>query len=80
MANGAAAGSGFYADLQTSAGVYKYYFDGQWLESKSGASVAVTNPTTRQTAYHLQGTSISPLRARSAPTTLSSREVPRPTL
>ncbi|PNW75884.1 hypothetical protein CHLRE_12g556600v5 [Chlamydomonas reinhardtii] len=44
----------FYAPILASTGVYKFYIDGQWKESVSGKSVAISNPSTRQTAYQVQ--------------------------
>lgn len=35
--------------------IYKYYADGEWRKSGSGKSVAIVNPTTRQTQYRVQG-------------------------
>ncbi|KAG2431249.1 hypothetical protein HYH02_013383 [Chlamydomonas schloesseri] len=44
----------FYAPILASNGVYKYYIDGEWKESASGKSVAISNPSTRETAYQVQ--------------------------
>jgi hypothetical protein len=35
--------------------VYKFYVGGEWKESQSGKSVSNQNPTTRQTAFLMQG-------------------------
>jgi hypothetical protein len=36
-------------------GVYKYYKEGQWLESSSGKAVKILNPCTGQAVYQVQG-------------------------
>lgn len=38
--------------------VYKYYADGEWRASASGKTVAIVNPTTRQTQYRVQGAAL----------------------
>ena len=45
----------FYDEVKTSSGAYKYYVNGQWLESKSGKTQAIMNPSTNQPVYHVQG-------------------------
>ena len=58
----------FYDEVKTSSGAYKYYVNGQWLESKSGKTQAIMNPSTNQPVYHVQGVarSIGPPRACSS--------------
>lgn len=53
-ANGHAA-SEFYAEIQAQTSAYKFYLNGAWKESSSGKTVAIQNPSTRQTAYTVQG-------------------------
>ncbi len=45
----------FYKDIVAASGIYKFYLNGQWVESSSGKSVSITNPTTNQTAFRVQG-------------------------
>ncbi|VAH44336.1 unnamed protein product [Triticum turgidum subsp. durum] len=47
------AGTGVFADVLDGE-VYKYYADGEWRASASGKTVAIVNPTTRQTQYRVQ--------------------------
>ena len=42
-------------ELQAPTGVYKYYKDGQWLESLSGKSVKIINPSTNEACFQVQG-------------------------
>jgi len=44
----------FYNEIRGASGVYKYYVDGEWRESKSGKSVAISNPSNQQAAYQVQ--------------------------
>jgi hypothetical protein len=44
-----------YSVIRAESGVYKYYCNGQWLESTSGKSVPVINPTTQEKDYAVQG-------------------------
>lgn len=44
----------FYSVIRAETGVYKYYCNGQWLESTSGKSVPVINPTTQEKDYAVQ--------------------------
>lgn len=44
-----------YSVIKAESGVYKYYCNGQWLESSSGKSVPVINPTTNEKDYAVQG-------------------------
>lgn len=53
--NGHTDQAGFYEELLTSSGVYKYYVNGEWQESLSGKTVGITNPTTEATEYQVQG-------------------------
>lgn len=46
---------GFFNDVVAANGVYKYYVNGAWRESSSGKTVAITNPSTRETAFQVQG-------------------------
>lgn len=48
------AGNGLFAEI-LDGDVYKYYSEGEWRSSTSGQSVAIVNPTTRKTAYKVQG-------------------------
>jgi hypothetical protein len=45
----------FYSVIRAESGVYKYYCNGQWLESTSGKSVPVINPSTQEKDYAVQG-------------------------
>ena len=45
----------FYEEIVSSSGTFKYYIDGQWKESKSGKSQAITNPSTLQPEFTVQG-------------------------
>jgi len=45
----------FYADCVASNGIYKYFKDGHWVESGSGKTVAILNPTTNVAAFQVQG-------------------------
>ncbi|WVZ92749.1 hypothetical protein U9M48_038792 [Paspalum notatum var. saurae] len=49
----ALAGTGVFAEILDGE-VYRYYADGEWRASASGKSVAIVNPTTRQTQYRVQ--------------------------
>jgi delta 1-pyrroline-5-carboxylate dehydrogenase len=40
--------------IKASSGAYKYFCNGQWLESSSGKTVPVTNPSTLQKDYQVQ--------------------------
>lgn len=42
------------AHIKASSGAYKYFCNGQWLESSSGKTVPVTNPSTLQKDYQVQ--------------------------
>jgi glyceraldehyde-3-phosphate dehydrogenase (NADP+) len=44
-----------YTEIKAASGVYKYYSNGQWLESSSGKSVPVINPSTQEKDYAVQG-------------------------
>jgi glyceraldehyde-3-phosphate dehydrogenase (NADP+) len=46
--------SDFYGEILAPSGAYKYFINGEWRESASGKSVAIINPSTRQTAYNVQ--------------------------
>ncbi len=50
-----AASEAFYAPVVSPSGVYRYYIEGAWKESSSGATVAIINPSTRQPEYKVQG-------------------------
>lgn len=52
---GDSSASSFYADIKAANGVLKYYCNGEWLESASGKSVPVINPTTQAHDYAVQG-------------------------
>ena len=45
----------FYEDCLAPSGVYRYYKDGQWLESNSGKVVKIINPSTNQPQFSVQG-------------------------
>jgi hypothetical protein len=51
--------SDFYAEIHASSSsdlpTFKYYCNGQWLESSSGKHVPVTNPSTLKKEYLVQG-------------------------
>lgn len=51
------AGSGVFKEIIDEDGVYRFYFNGEWGKSSSGKSVAIINPTTRQTQFRIQGVS-----------------------
>lgn len=44
----------FYADIKAQSGAYKCFCNGQWLESTSGKTVAVVNPSTLQKDFQVQ--------------------------
>lgn len=44
----------FYSDIKAQSGAYKYFCNGQWLESSSGKTVAVVNPSTLQKDFQVQ--------------------------
>jgi hypothetical protein len=49
----------FYKDIRVdSTGIHKYYCNGEWLESSSGKSVPVLNPTTQEKEFAVQGTGL----------------------
>ncbi|XP_044463378.1 NADP-dependent glyceraldehyde-3-phosphate dehydrogenase-like isoform X2 [Mangifera indica] len=48
------AGSGVFKEIIDEDGVYRLYFNGEWRKSSSGKSVAIINPTTRQTQFRIQ--------------------------
>ena len=57
----------FYDEVKAG-DAYKYYVNGQWLESKSGKTQAIMNPSTNQPVYHVQGEPAGPSsRASSQP-------------
>ena len=43
----------FFEECLTPAGVYKFLKDNQWVESASGKSVNIINPTTSQSGGNL---------------------------
>eukprot|EP00879_Flechtneria_rotunda_P003597 GHRR01003832.1.p1 GENE.GHRR01003832.1~~GHRR01003832.1.p1 ORF type:complete len:542 (+),score=137.43 GHRR01003832.1:136-1626(+) len=43
-----------YQDICAAPNTYKYFSDGRWLESSSGKTVAVVNPTTLQPEFQVQ--------------------------
>lgn len=45
----------FYAECKAPNGVYKFYLDGEWHESASGAAVKILNPCTNAAAHQVQG-------------------------
>ena len=47
--------TGFYSEIVSSSGAYKAFIDGEWRESTSGKTVAISNPTTEATAFTVQG-------------------------
>jgi glyceraldehyde-3-phosphate dehydrogenase (NADP+) len=49
----------FYDEVKAG-DAYKYYVNGQWLESKSGKTQAIINPSTNQPVYHVQGEPAGP--------------------
>jgi glyceraldehyde-3-phosphate dehydrogenase (NADP+) len=44
-----------YSVIKAESGIFKYYCNGQWLESSSGKSVPVINPSTQEKDYAVQG-------------------------
>ncbi len=51
----AAAMTGFYDDIKASSGKYKFYGNGEWMESTSGKGVSILNPTSNESVYEVQG-------------------------
>lgn len=47
--------AGFYNEICAASGTYKAYWNGEWRISSSGKTVAIQNPTTRETAFTVQG-------------------------
>jgi len=47
--------TGFYSEIIAPSGAYKAFIDGEWRESTSGKTVAISNPTTEATAFTVQG-------------------------
>jgi hypothetical protein len=45
----------FYSVCQAQSGAYKYFFEGNWLESSSTKTVKILNPSTNAPAYEVQG-------------------------
>jgi len=45
----------FYAECVAPSGAYKFFKDGQWVESASGKTVKILNPTTNAPAFEVQG-------------------------
>jgi glyceraldehyde-3-phosphate dehydrogenase (NADP+) len=45
----------FYAPIEGQNGAYKYFFEGQWIESSSGKTVKILNPSTNAPAFEVQG-------------------------
>lgn len=48
------AGKGVFKDLMDG-DTFKFYADGEWKRSSSGASVNILNPSTRKVQYKVQG-------------------------
>lgn len=46
----------FYNEIVSTSGTFKYYVNGAWRESSSGKAVTNTNPSSRTTAFSMQGT------------------------
>eukprot|EP00878_Enallax_costatus_P004140 GHUV01004369.1.p1 GENE.GHUV01004369.1~~GHUV01004369.1.p1 ORF type:complete len:552 (+),score=134.00 GHUV01004369.1:170-1657(+) len=44
----------FYSDIKAQSGAYKYFCNGQWLESTSGKTVPVVNPSTLKKDFQVQ--------------------------
>ncbi|KAG7670659.1 hypothetical protein Ndes2526B_g00443 [Nannochloris sp. 'desiccata'] len=44
----------FYSVCAAPSGAYKYFFEGQWLESSSGKKVTILNPSSNAPAYEVQ--------------------------
>lgn len=44
----------FFSDIRSSDGTFKYFCDGEWLESSSGKTVGVVNPCTRRKEFEVQ--------------------------
>ena len=47
--------TGFYSEIISASGAYKAFIDGEWRESTSGKTVSISNPTTEETAFTVQG-------------------------
>ncbi|KAI8474767.1 MAG: NADP-dependent glyceraldehyde-3-phosphate dehydrogenase [Monoraphidium minutum] len=45
---------GFYSEIRTTDGAFKWCCDGEWRVSSSGKTVPVLNPSTRQKEYEVQ--------------------------
>jgi glyceraldehyde-3-phosphate dehydrogenase (NADP+) len=45
---------GFYREIRAPGGAYKWHCDGRWLESSSGKTVGVVNPSTRARDFEVQ--------------------------
>ena len=56
-----------YAALSASSGALKFYVAGEWRESSSGKTVAISNPTTEATAFNVQGAPRGGVRAHWVP-------------
>jgi glyceraldehyde-3-phosphate dehydrogenase (NADP+) len=44
----------FYSEIRAAGGAFKWLCDGQWLESTSGKTVGVINPSTRKKDFDVQ--------------------------
>ena len=47
--------TGFYDEIKASSGMYKFYSNGEWMESTSGKGVSILNPTSNESVYQVQG-------------------------
>lgn len=44
----------FYSEIKTAGGALKWFVDGEWVESTSGKTVGVVNPSSRTREYEVQ--------------------------
>ncbi len=47
--------TGFYDEIKASSGMYKFYSNGEWMESTSGKGVSILNPASNESVYQVQG-------------------------
>ncbi len=64
----------FYAECMGSNNAYRFYKNGEWLESTSGKTVKILNPSTNLPCFEVQGTVISALSHRFEVTEGSRRD------
>lgn len=54
-AHSASVMSSFYSELIAPSGAFKTFKDGSWVESSSGNTVAILNPTSNKKEFYVQG-------------------------